>query len=300
MSIRKKYFDLKTGFLSPDKLSRKLELPRREVEEALERIDTHKLFKRPPVTKVYGKIFARGKNVKAQMDLIFADKIGIGVWKGHKFILSYIDVYSRRAVCIAIKDKKGSTIVEALKKVWRELRPPSLFLESDLGSEFSNKVVGKFLQEKNVKLKITTFAPIVERFNATIEKMMVKAMTGLKSKDWVRMLPILVKNYNETYHSSIKMSPQKAYDKGNVEEVMVVKKGKPKFKIGDRIRVRTSKNKETISATVRSYLYQWSKDIGRINKVLRSANGVYLYDVLWTETGQRGLHLIPETFMQKV
>ena len=295
-AIRKAYLDPTTGYISSQKLARKLGIKKSKVDEVLNKMENVKLFRRPPVAKVYPKIISTGKNVKVQADLIFCDKIGLGVYDNYKYILSYIDVYSRKAVCIPITNKRGRTIVEALKKVWKELRAPSMFLETDLGTEFSNKEVKDFLRKNKTKLRVSVFAPHIESFNKTIERMLIKSITALKTKNWVKLLPIIVKNYNNTFHSSIKMTPNDAYENGDVVEEMRVKNSTPKFKVGDKVRVCTSKNKKDISPTVRS---QWSKEKATINKVYMSVNGVYGYEIIWGSLGSRSLHLVPESLLQR-
>ena len=298
--VKKAYNNPETGFISAHKLAKKMGLKEKAVEKELDSHQTYRLFKRPNPLKVSGKIIAKENNDRHQADLIFGDKVGLGVCRGYKFILSYIDVHSRKAVCVPIKDKKGTTIASEIEKIWKTaLRPPKEFLETDMGTEFTGKNVKKFLLENKVHLHISVFSPHVERFNRTIQGMLTRALIKLKTKNWVKVLPVLVSNYNNTFHRGIKCTPNEAYGGKETKETMVVMKTKQKFNKGDTVRVRTHKNKTAIAPTVRSYLAQWSKEKAIIDSVHKSINGVYYYALLWKATKNRSRHVVPEAFLMK-
>ena len=48
--------------------------------------------------------------------------------------------------------------------------------------------------------------------------------TGVKSFDWVKELPNVIKNYNTTYHRTLKVTPQEVFEgkKDNTVEKKVV------------------------------------------------------------------------------
>ena len=65
--------------------------------------------------------------------------------KGNKYLLCAIDLFSKYAWVIPIKDKKGTSIVNALKKITSEGRKPNK-IWVDQGSEFYNKITLKCIQ----------------------------------------------------------------------------------------------------------------------------------------------------------
>ena len=84
---------------------------------------------------------------------------------------------------------------------------------------------------------------VVERWNRTIKSKMWKQFTVQGNTMYLDMLPKLVNQYNNTKHSSIKMTPIDASNKKNEGTVyfnlygdMETSKQKPKFKIGDKVR----------------------------------------------------------------
>ena len=83
---------------------------------------------------------------------------------------------------------------------------------------------------------------VVERWNRTIKSKMWKQFTVQGNTQYLDMLPKLVKKYNNTKHSSIKMTPIEASNKRNEGTVyfnlygdIETLKQKPKFKIGDKV-----------------------------------------------------------------
>ena len=70
--------------------------------------------------------------------------------KGIKYLLCAIDLFSKYAWVIPIKDKKGTSIVNAFKKIISEGRKPNK-IWVDQGSEFYNNLFKRFL--KTITLK---------------------------------------------------------------------------------------------------------------------------------------------------
>ena len=57
--------------------------------------------------------------------------------KGIKYLLCAIDLFSKYVWAIPIKDKKGSSIVNAFKKIISKCKPNKMWI--DQGSDFYNK-----------------------------------------------------------------------------------------------------------------------------------------------------------------
>ena len=139
-----------------------------------------------------------------------------------KWILMVIDVFSKKAFAIAVKRKDATHMVNAFKELFRQTPPPRK-LQSDKGSEFLAKPVQDYLKSQ----KITFFtseddrikAGVVERLNRTIKGKMWKYFHYKKSNRWLEVLPQLMQSYNDTVHSSIKMTPNEANQKENEVDV---------------------------------------------------------------------------------
>ena len=90
---------------------------------------------------------------------------------------------------------------------------------------------------------------MIERFNRTINEICFKYFSANNTRKYVSVIDLLVDQYNNTFHSSIKMTPKKASRKENENKVwrnlypeFGGKTLTPKFSIGDNVRI-TKKNK---------------------------------------------------------
>ena len=71
--------------------------------------------------------------------------------KGFKYLLCAIDLFSKYASVIPIKDKKGTSIVNAFKKIISEGQRKPNKIWVDQGSEFYNQSFEDFLKISNIK-----------------------------------------------------------------------------------------------------------------------------------------------------
>ena len=69
--------------------------------------------------------------------------------KGIKYLLCVIDLFSKYAWVIPIKDEIGTSIVNAFKKIISKRKPNKIWVDQD--SEFYNKSFKGFLKINNMK-----------------------------------------------------------------------------------------------------------------------------------------------------
>src|SRR5215470_17315260 len=129
---------------------------------------------------------------------------------GVHFLLTCIDVFSKYAWVIPMKNKSAKSTAQAFRQIFAEQIPSKL--QTDRGKEFENSDVKTVTTELginhffawNPEIKCS----IVERFNRTLKNKMWRYLThNNKTKRYIDVLPSLVKSYNNTYHRSIKMTP---------------------------------------------------------------------------------------------
>ena len=130
--------------------------------------------------------------------------------KGYKFLFCVIDVYSKHAWVIPLKDKKGISIFNGFQKITNDLkrRPNKIWL--DRGSEFYNNSVKTWLQDNDITMYSTNNEGksfIAERFIRTLKTKIYKYMTSISKNVYINKLDDIVKEYNNKYHTSIKMKP---------------------------------------------------------------------------------------------
>ena len=198
--------------------------------------------------------------------------------KGYRYLLTCIDIFSKFAWVIPLKDKRGITIKNALQKIFKQRK--CKFVWTDRGTEFYNKQVQDLLNENNIKLYSTNNSEIkssvIERFNRTFKNMMYKKFTENNNTIFYNILYELVNNYNNKYHSTIKMSPTEGSKKINEKKIKNIynfeKTKKPsKFKIGDRVRISLEKN-----IFEKSYETNWTEEIFEIYDI-KYSNVPYYY-----------------------
>ena len=192
---------------------------------------------------------------------------------GVKFLLSVFDVFSKFGWMLALKNKSGESVALALKEIFKERKPK--FLWTDKGKEFWNSKVKNFLKENGVKLYSTENEEkisVLERWNRTMKEKMWKMFTERNSWVFVDKLDDLVKKYNRTKHGPISMTPISASRKQN-EKVfaklfgkdILKKRKKPKFKVGDRVRI--GKKKKTFE---KGFTPNWSEEIFVVDQVIHT------------------------------
>ena len=155
------------------------------------------------------KVFVNGIDDQWQADLV--DLQSLSRWnRGHKYLLTCIDILSKYAWVVPLKTKTGSELVKAFTKIFQQGRKPDK-LQTDAGTEFKNKTFQTFLKQHHVHHFVTyneTKAQVVERFNRTLKQMMWRLFTTGSSYHYLdKINDIMNGNYNQTFHRSIKVKP---------------------------------------------------------------------------------------------
>ena len=195
-------------------------------------------------------------------------------------MLNVIDVFSKFAWSIPMKDKTGETTLAGFKQIVKESGRIPKFIWVDEGKEFYNKLMTEWLKENNI-IRYSTHgehkSAVVERFNRTLKTNMWKRFTAENTRNWINMLDKLMNDYNTRYHTTIKMTPTEASDKENEIEVLnnqgfrnqeVVKH---KFKVGDKVRISRIKG-----LFEKGYLPNWSEEVFEIFKALDTNPRTYI------------------------
>ena len=133
--------------------------------------------------------------------------------KGYRYIFIVIDNYSKYLWAIPLKNKYSQTITNEFSNILTTSKRKPLKLESDRGTEFSNSVFQNFLKLKNIhhySRYTDRGTSIAERVIRTLRNLLKKPAFEKGNADWLSELPSVVKQYNNTIHSSTKMTPIQA------------------------------------------------------------------------------------------
>ena len=100
-------------------------------------------------------------------------------------------------------------------------------------------------------------------------------MTTIGKNFYFNDLDDIVKKYNNTVNSSIKMKPKDVVDYSFAEYSEETIKKDPKFKVGDNIRISKYKN-----IFIKGYTLNWSEEVFVVNKVQNTVAWTYLINGL--------------------
>jgi hypothetical protein len=113
---------------------------------------------------------------------------------------------------------------------------------------------------------------IVERWNRTMKDRMFKYFTANNTLRYVDVLDDMVTQYNNTKHSSIKMTPVQASNPENLYRTYMNLYGdivhdnsprpKPKFAVGDKIRITVKKD-----VFRKGYLPRWTEELFTVSAI---------------------------------
>ena len=186
-------------------------------------------------------------------------------YNGFRFLLCTIDVFSKYASVIPLKDKKGVSIVNAFQIILKESNRKPNKIWIDKGSEFYNISFKKWLKGNDIEMYSTNNegkSVIAERFIRKLKNKIYKYMTSISKNVYIDKLDDIVRKYNNTYHTSIKMKPVDVKDNTYIDFKKEVSDKDPKFKVGDHVRISKCKN-----IFAKGYMSNWSEEIFIIKKI---------------------------------
>ena len=198
--------------------------------------------------------------------------------KGFRFLLCVIDIFSKYAWVVPLKDKKGISIVNAFQKILKESNRKPNKIWVDKGSEFYNNYFKKRLRDNNIEMYSTHNegkSVIAERFIRTLKNKIYKYMASISKNVYINKLDDVVKKYINTYHTSIKMTPVDVKDNTYIDFKKKVNDKNPKFKVGDHVRISKYKN-----IFAKGYVPNWSEEIFTIKKIKNTAPWTYVINDL--------------------
>lgn len=201
--------------------------------------------------------------------------------KQMKYILTVINIFSKKAYARALKNKSGPEVTRAMQSVLSSMNHSIKNLHVDMGNEFYNSSMKDLLRQKDINMYstyTTMKAAIVERFNRTLKNKMWKQFSLRGSYKWIDILQSLISEYNNTKHRIIKMKPDEVnknneqyilntvYSKQNIGSI-----AKSTFKVGNLVRI--SKYKHIFA---KGYTPNWTTEIFKIKTVQHTSPITYL------------------------
>jgi len=188
-----------------------------------------------------------------------------------RYLLTVIDVFSKYGWILPLKDKTGKSVADAFKQIFQKSKRKPEKLWTGKGRDFYNIHV----KELGVELHSTENeekSSVAERWNRTMKEKMFKCFAANNTNKYTDVLDDFFERYNNTRHSSIKMTPVEASKKEN--EVRVYRNLYPgltrrpmrvKFKIGDKVRILKKKG-----LFEKGFTPNWTEEAFTVSKIQRT------------------------------
>jgi len=247
------------------------------VKRFLSKQDAYTLHRPRRIRFPRRRTFSKGIDDLYQIDLVDVSSLA-SYNNGARYILTCIDVFSKRAWAVPVRTKSGRDVTEAFEKILLDGRIPNM-VQSDKGTEFLNSSFQSMLNRRGIKFYTSQNddlkAAVVERFNRTLKTKMYRYFTHKNTRRYADVLDDLLRSYNNTHHRSIGMAPCEV----NVDNEDLVRRRlyplKPKsyrwrFAVGDRVRMSMQRQPFR-----KGYVGQWSEEIFDIAKRLPTVPVTY-------------------------
>ena len=200
---------------------------------------------------------------------------------GIKYVLVFVDVFTKMCYVEPMKDKYGITTLFAMEKIFNRLPDVPKHVITDDGTEFYNFHLRQFF-EKNLVNHYSIRGPhkaaVAERMIRTLKSRLEKYFWENKTRRYVDVLQQMVDNYNNTPHRSIGMAPsevnlsnrdqvyKKLYKQDETRSV-------PRLAVGDKVRILKDK-----ALFEKGYTRNWSLELYTI-VTAKSHDGVDYYKI---------------------
>ena len=212
------------------------------------------------------QLLKESKNLKKNMGHITAFRIN-EVWqidiydlsryetsnKGYKYIFACMDVFTRFAYVIPLKNKDIISTTKALKEIISYNKSAPNLIISDNDSSFLGEIFQRQLTENNIHHSPNALGDhyalgIIDNFAKRIKRILTAQFLETKKKNWIDIIQKIVKIYNSSPHSSLGgYTPEQAMS-DNTElnqylfQVNLIKSQQNSsasdLTIGDKVRIR--------------------------------------------------------------
>jgi hypothetical protein len=238
------------NFFGRDRLYEKIKadkqhISRRQLYVWLDAQDIHQKFSRVFRPRVIKSTILSKPNVQVGIDLIDMSRVA---YNGFKWILTCIDLYSKKGYAIAIKSKEASDVANGFKEILNQIGHPISAVRSDNGSEFKSELT-ELLKSKGIKQIFSLpYTPQsngqVERFNQTLKRQLRMILISQGTKDWNTYIQQVCDNYNNSVQNTTKRTPDSITEaepavKENITKSVLKNKKlvNPTMKVGDKVRI---------------------------------------------------------------
>lgn len=212
-----------------------------------------------------GSITANSINELWQMDIFSLFNFVESFRKSeYKYAFCCIDVFTRKAFVIPMKDKTTEAVIEAFETVLNDNKDnyPKIIM-SDQDSVFTSAAFEKILDKYQISLNLYIKGDhnalgIIDAYAKRLKLQLAKfVLINDHAIKWNQLLNEVVSNYNNTPNTSINdIKPSEAHLEQNIETIFGINVFKKKGMTiesdlvrGDQVRIRILKNLHTKSSS---------------------------------------------------
>lgn len=231
-------------------------LKKSRAAEHLSRVDSY-TRQREPKKPRYNPVYVRRKRQLLQADLM--DKTPLANYNdGARFWLVVIDTFTRKLWVRRLRRKTAAATAAAFADVLSAAGGRVKRLMTDSGTEFTGRAFQNLLAARGIRHNLPIYhAPHVERVIRSLQTLLGRYTTEGDTLRYEDVVQPAVETYNSRKHRMIGMSPDEAELPENQDRVRLAQEAyyqkfepvpgrarrRPKFAVGDFVRVRKTKAK---------------------------------------------------------
>lgn len=255
-------------------------LPRRELQRILQSTSTYSQHKRVVHKFRRRKVNVHTSNYLWQADLLCLPKLKYQN-SHYQYILTAIDVFNKKAFAEPVKRKTGKEVTAAFNVILKRAMKCPVLLQVDNGTEFYSADFKRNLKAHGIKM-FSSFselkACVVERFNQSLMMRLQKWFHFTKKKRYIDVLQDVMKAYNNSYHSTIKCTPN-SVNKHNEMDIWLEtnkdlwkrkNRNHANLKAGDYVRLKIPK-----TTFEKGYAAKFTPEVYKISQVLQTSPVTY-------------------------
>jgi len=236
---------------------------------------TYTLHRQPRRRFPRNRVIAFDRNELWEADLVQMLHLA-SVNDNYKYILTVIDVLSKFAYAVPLKNKTPDEVIRAFQHIFDTWNVTPKLLHTDKGGEFLGHKIQTFFKQKKIHHYVTQNddikASVVERFNRTLKGLMYRYFTYKESDRYIEILDKLMHSYNNSWHRSIRMRPADVTTKEKIAQAYKnlyphsspSAKAPTNHKVGDHVRLLFKEDKFT-----RGFKPHWTEEVFVISEVKR-------------------------------
>ncbi len=226
----------------------------KDVEDFLNSQISYQLPKEAKTVKSHiGHIVAFHLNEIWQIDIYDVSRFESSN-KKFKYMFAVVDVFSRFAYIIPMKNKDIESTSKAIEEVlsYNKLKPNLIMSDNDssfTGLEFQKVLVKNDIHHDPNAVGDHNSLGIIDNFAKRIKRILTAQFLQTKKKNWIDIIQKIVRTYNNSPHSSLGgFTPAEVMsndDKGITDYIITINTIKSKYnitatdlKIGDSVRIK--------------------------------------------------------------